>query len=223
MPRRTIVKFGLLILLLGTGIYLFTWGPLHPYASPQHIRALLQSIKDEWWLKPLFVLGYAVGGLVAFPGSVATLVGGAVFGVWWGSLLNWVGANGNALLGFLISRYLGRGLALKLTRGRLAKFDAAVCHHGFRAVLLMRLIPALPFNVMNIGAGLSPIRLRDYLLATALGITPGCIIYTYFADALVEGSMAARKESAVHLAISSGLLLLLAVIPLWIRKQRPAK
>lgn len=220
---RNMIKFGLLLTLLGGGIYLFTWGPWQPYTSPRTLLTLLDTVRGRWWLAPLFIAAYAVSGLVAFPGTVATLVGGALFGVVKGSLCNWIGGTLNACCGFLVARALGRTTAAKLAGGRLAPFDAALEHHGLRAILLMRLVPLFPFNGVNLGAGLSRMRLRDYLLGTAIGILPGCVIYTYFAVALIAGSLEARRSSYWHLAIASLLLVLLTFLPKVLGRRRVTK
>ncbi|MBI2346102.1 MAG: TVP38/TMEM64 family protein [Deltaproteobacteria bacterium] len=214
------IKLLILILVLAAGLYLFTWGPLKPYASPQSLLELLNSAREQWWLPPIFIAAYATSGLIAFPGSVATLVGGVLFGVLWGSLFNWIAANLSALLGFLAARYLGRNFAIKLARGRLARLDESVGRHGFRTILYLRLIPLFPFNAINIAAGLATIRWRDYLIATAIGILPGCVIYTYFASALISGSLKARHESYINLAIASGLLVALSLVPILVKHGR---
>lgn len=219
----TLWKFLFFLGLIACGVYLFTWGPLQTYTSPQRLLALLQSARHRWWLPPLFVLLYAVSGLVAFPGSVMTLVGGALFGVGWGSCWNWLGAMLNALAGFLVARFLGRDAAMRLVGNRLARFDQSIERNGFRAIFAMRLVPLFPFNGVNIGAGLTTIRFRDYAAATAIGILPGCIIYTYFAAALLTGSIEARRTSYTHLAIASTLLLLLTTLPRLWTKYRVSK
>lgn len=217
---QSILKFLLLLVIIGGGIWLVKWGPLAPYTSATTVLAAIDTARGQWWLPPVFIAVYAIGGLIAFPGTVLTLVGGAIFGVAWGSLYNWIGANLNALLGFLAARYLGRDFAMKLSRGKLARFDEAAERNGFKTIFYMRLVPLVPFNGINIGSGLAKIRLRDFFLATTIGIIPGCVIYTYFADALIQGSTQARKESFINLAIAAGLIIAISLIPTIIKRRK---
>jgi uncharacterized membrane protein YdjX (TVP38/TMEM64 family) len=74
---------------------------------------------------------------------------------------------------------LGRDFVERLFGGRFAAFDQRIREHGFTGLLLIRLLPVFPFNAVNFGCGLVGIRLRDYVLATAIGIVPGTFVYQF--------------------------------------------
>jgi uncharacterized membrane protein YdjX (TVP38/TMEM64 family) len=113
---------------------------------------------------------------------------------------------------------LGRDGIERLLGKRLAGLDRATAQHGFVGLLILRLIPLVPFNALNFGSGLTAMRWRDYALATVIGILPGTLVYVFFADALVQGSTAASAEARTRLFIAAGLFLLLTLIPLIARR-----
>lgn len=150
-------------------VHLSGWG------GPDRLRSLVESA--GWAGVVVFVLGYAVLVLVPSPASVLTILGGALFGVWWGALLAWSGALLGAVGGFAIGRRLGRPAVDRLLRGRLRQADQVLAHHGLTAVLVVRLLPLFPFTPLNYASGLLRVRRRDYTLGTALGIIPGAFAY----------------------------------------------
>ncbi len=148
---------------------------LSGWDGPQQLQDLVRSA--GWAGVVVFVLGYAALVLVPTPASVLTILGGALFGVWWGTLLAWAGALLGAVGGFLVGRRLGRPAVDRLLGGRLQQADAVLARHGLLAVLAVRLVPLFPFTPLNYAAGLLGVRLRDYVLGTVVGIVPGALAY----------------------------------------------
>ncbi|MDX1387503.1 MAG: TVP38/TMEM64 family protein, partial [bacterium] len=87
-------------------------------------------------------------------------------------------ATAGASLAFLLSRYLGRDFVVKVTHGRVQKFDEKIGEHGFYTVLYLRLVPLFPFNILNFSLGLTKVKFREYFLGTLLGMIPGAFVYT---------------------------------------------
>ncbi len=195
--------------------------PVHALVTRAGARALRARIR-RWPLAPLlFVFVYTAAAALALPGTALTLAGGALFGLWGGLALNWLGATVGATLAFLLARRLGRDFVRRRLAGRVAALDEHAQRHGFRAILLLRLVPLVPFNALNYGAGISSVRLRDYVAASAIGMLPGCFAYTYFADAILAGSLEARRSAYLHMLLAGGLLLALSFLPLlWRRLHR---
>ena len=82
-----------------------------------------------------------------------------------------------APLAFVVGRYLGRDAVERFTGARVARVDELLRRHGLATVIGARLIPVLPFTVINYTAGLTAVRRGDYALGTALGIIPGTLAY----------------------------------------------
>ena len=128
-----------------------------------------------------FIVIYIIATVAFLPGSVLTLSGGAIFGLFWGSLYVFIGATIGATLAFLVGRYLARGWISKKIAGneKFAAIDKAVGGEGLKIVFLTRLSPIFPFNLLNYGLGVTGVSLKDYVLASA-GMIPGTIMYVYF-------------------------------------------
>jgi uncharacterized membrane protein YdjX (TVP38/TMEM64 family) len=125
-----------------------------------------------------FVPLYALWVTLLLPGVWASMLAGALYGTWWGSLIVFVGACLGAEIVFL----LGRGWLRNWARRRLAatpsllQVEQAVSREGLRLVLLTRLSPAFPFSLLNLAYGLSEVSLRDYSIGL-LGILPGTVLF----------------------------------------------
>ena len=125
-----------------------------------------------------FVPLYALWVTLLLPGVWASMLAGALYGTWWGSLVVFVGACLGAEIVFL----LGRGWLRQWARRRLAatpklqQVEQAVSREGLRLVLLTRLSPAFPFSLLNLAYGLSEVSLRDYSIGL-LGILPGTVLF----------------------------------------------
>ncbi|MGA1429809.1 MAG: TVP38/TMEM64 family protein, partial [Vulcanococcus sp.] len=125
-----------------------------------------------------FVPLYALWVTLLLPGVWASMLAGALYGTWWGSLIVFVGACLGAEAAFLLGRHWLRDWA----QGRLAAVpklqavEQAVSREGLKLVLLTRLSPAFPFSLLNLAYGLSEVSLRDYTLGL-IGILPGTILF----------------------------------------------
>ena len=138
-----------------------------------------------------FIALYAIATVAFFPGSILTLGAGVVFGVVQGALYVWIGATFGATLAFLVGRYLVRGLGDAEDCRTIPGFraiDAAVGREGLKIVLLTRLSPIFPFNLLNYAFGVTSVSLKDYMLG-CVGMIPGTILYVYIGS--LGGSLAA--------------------------------
>ena len=133
------------------------------------------------WGPVIFVLLYIVAAVLFVPGSALTLGAGALFGVGLGSVLVSAGATLGATAAFLVGRYLARDWVAKRIEGNasFAAIDRAVAADGWKIVGLTRLSPAFPFTLLNYAFGLTRVSLRDYVLASWIGMMPGTVMYVY--------------------------------------------
>jgi uncharacterized membrane protein YdjX (TVP38/TMEM64 family) len=158
--------------------------------------AMLDRIRSMGALAPiLFIILYIAGAILFVPGSVLTIGGGVLFGLLWGSVYVSIGATIGATAAFLIGRYLARDWVRRQLEGnrKFAAIDEAVGREGWKIVLLTRLSPVFPFNLLNYAFGLTAVKLRDYLLATWIGILPGSVLYVYLGS--IGGNLAASGSS----------------------------
>jgi uncharacterized membrane protein YdjX (TVP38/TMEM64 family) len=150
------------------------------------VRALLRD-SLAWveqlgpWGPVFFVLIYIVAAVLFVPGSALTLGAGAVFGVGLGSILVSISATLGATAAFLVGRYFARDWVAKKIEGNasFAAIDRAVAAEGWKIVGLTRLSPAFPFTLLNYAFGLTRVSLRDYVIASWIGMMPGTVMYVY--------------------------------------------
>ncbi|MBI4042895.1 MAG: TVP38/TMEM64 family protein [Deltaproteobacteria bacterium] len=209
-----ILFFALIVLL-----YFFT--PLRTLFSHEGIENLRLWIRSQGSLAPLIYLSLYVLATVAFmPGTVVTLLGGVLFGIWWGTLLVIVGSNLGALVAFLIARALGRNSMESLLSGRIAKLDKGIGKRGFYIVFWLRLIPVFPYNALNYALGLTKVSTRDYVAANLIGMIPASFALVSLGNAAAEFSL---RDPKVWLRIEVWgpllLVLFLAFLPKLFKKQ----
>ena len=125
-----------------------------------------------------FVPLYALWVTLLLPGVWASMLAGALYGTWWGSLIVFVGACLGAEAAFLLGRTWMRNWARRRLAAvpKLLAIEQAVSREGLKLVLLTRLSPAFPFSLLNFAYGLSEVSLRDYSIGL-IGILPGTILF----------------------------------------------
>lgn len=211
--RRAFIKLALFALVLGAAALIAWKLGFFALGDRAALLATIQRVRAAPILVPAFIVAYAAAVTFGLPASAFTLAGGVLFGFWRGLLLNWLGAMIGATLAYLFASALCGHTCRELIGRRAQTLEQLASRHGFLGTLRLRLIPLVPFNLLNFGAALSGVRRRDYIVATALGIIPGTAVYTYFADSLLQGAAGASQHALLRLAIAGALLLLLSFIP----------
>lgn len=188
------------------------------------------------WIQGIGPLGvvvlallYIPASLAFVPGSLLTLGAGLLFGVVWGTVAVSAGSVLGATAAFLAGRTLARNaIEKRVARNpRFAAIDRAVSDEGFKVVLLTRLSPIFPFNLLNYAYGLTRVSLRDYMLASWIGMLPGTVLYVYLGSAvknvaeLLDGS-AMRGGTGQTLLFTLGLIATVAVTVIVTRVARRA-
>lgn len=216
-PRaRAAAKLAVLVAVVGLG----GWLAARSFTTPADLAARLSAIRDSAWAPVLFVAGYAVLSSLDFSGLVLTVAGGVAFGFGWGAVLNSLGANLGASGAFWLARSLGRDGIRAFLGGRMATVDRLAEAQGFLWLLRLRLIPVVPFNLVNLTAGVTAMPWRRFAAATALGIVPGTLLYTWFADAVAAGIRDASGGALLRATAAGGVLLLLTFVPWLVRRLR---
>jgi uncharacterized membrane protein YdjX (TVP38/TMEM64 family) len=168
------------------------------------------------WGPIAFVAGYALATVAFIPGSLLTVAAGALFGLGKGTALTFVAATLGASLAFLVARYLARGPVERRLSGNeaFAAIDRAIGAEGLKIVLLLRLSPVFPFNLLNYALGLTRVRFSDYVIAS-VGMLPGTLLYVYYGKVagdvarLVDGGGVPRG-AGYYVVLGMGLAATLA-------------
>jgi len=176
----------------------------------------------------LFFAVYVVSTVALLPGSILTLAAGFAYGPVWGLAVASPASVTGATCAFLLGRTALRDWAArKAGESRRARaIDAAVAREGFKLVLLLRLSPLVPFNLLNYILSLSRVTTGRYVLASFIGMLPGTALYVYLgslAPAAAELTTAAasggRTRTALYVA---GLVATVAVVVIATRAARRA-
>lgn len=161
-----------------------------------------------------YIVAYVLNTISVFPPiAPLSLAAGLIFGKFQGALYLLTAAMLGTSATFFIARFFGRGIVERILKGRFKEFDDKLSQRGFVAILFFRLVPVIPYEVLNYIGGISKIRFRDYFFATFLGLLPGIIIAVFFGDTLgdirsLEDFLSARFFFAL------GLILLLFAVPI---------
>ncbi len=221
-PRagRRIVWITLALLAVAALAVAWRWGPLGEWLDVDTLRALAAWVEDSPWT-PLWVLGaYVVAALVAMPVTLLIVFTAFVFGPWSTFAYALVGSVLGAAIGFALGYALGRRAVRRVAGKRLNALSRRLGEGGVFAVMVLRMLPVAPFTVVNLVAGASHLRTRDFLLGTALGMAPGILAVAVFSDRLAAtlrdpspGTVA--MLALVLVAVGGGVLGIRA----WLRRR----
>ena len=157
-------------------------------------QVLLQQALE--WIESLGSIGaiafigiYIIATIAFLPAFILTLGAGVLFGVWWGSVYVFIGATLGAIAAFLVGRYLVRDWVAKKIAGndKFRAIDRAVGKEGLKIVLLTRLSPIFPFNLLNYAFGVTGVSIQDYIIGS-IGMIPGTMMFVYIGS--LAGSVA---------------------------------
>ena len=199
MTRSAWQKAALLVLLLSLAI-----GLTLVLGTPEVHLLKTRVHQAGVWGPVVFFAGYVALSLVPSPKALLTVAGGVLFGFWAGAALALLAALVGAVLSFALGRALGREAVDRLTRGRLARVDELLSTHGLASVLVVRLIPVVPYTAINYAAGLTGVRLRHYALGSALGMVPGSLAYAALGAYGTEPWRVAAAATALVLLVAGG-------------------
>ena len=157
--------------------------------TPQQLQALISSTGS--WAALVYMGLFTLLPALFFPVAVLALAGGLLFGLWWGSVYTFLGAMLNCTLMFLLARYVGREKVERMLQSRLSpywqeKLKSLEGRSGFLILVILRLIPAMPYNLINYAFGLTGMKFASYLIGSAIGIIPGTLAFINIGDKALD-------------------------------------
>ncbi len=182
-----------------------------PSLTPASLRDFIRSFGSLAVI--VYILAYALNTISIMPPIAAlSLTAGLAFGEVWGAVYLMTGALLGTSATFLISRYFGRSLVDRLLKGKFKTLDDKLEKNGFMTILFFRVVPLVPYEVLNYAAGLSKIKFKDYFLASLLGLIPGVVISAFLGGSL--GDIKSFKDVfAPKFLIAIGLMALIIAVP----------
>lgn len=169
-------------------------------------------------LAPLaYIAAFTILPAFFFPVAVLALAGGLLFGLWRGALYTLLGAALNCSLMFWMARFAGGGWLERMVRNRLGGhwqtlLSRLTGREGFLFLIILRLIPAVPYNMINYAYGLAGMSYRTYILASVIGIIPGTFAFINIGDKALD-------LSSPDFLIAVGLLILLLAVTAFLGKH----
>jgi uncharacterized membrane protein YdjX (TVP38/TMEM64 family) len=166
----------------------------------------------------LYAVFYVLGTALLFPALPLTLGAGFLYGAIIGTLVVSPASVAGATVAFLIARYVARDWVTRRLKKypQAAAIDRAIEKNGFKAVVLLRLQPLLPFNILNYALGLTSIRLRDYILASWIGMFPATVLYVYLGSIMndISDLLRGRPNSGIagRVLLWGGLVAIVALV-----------
>ena len=217
MNRRHLKIIILAVFILAVVIGFRVFG-LGEYLDPEALKRSISAFGP--WGPVVYILLYSVAPSLMLPGLPITVVGGVLFGPFWGVVYVAVGATAGAAIAFLVARFMGRSWvegALKGGGGRLARLDEEVRVKGWKIVAFTRLIPLFPYNFLNYAFGLTRISFGHYVLATFVFMFPGIIAYVVFSSSILD--LLGGRISAPFI-IGLGLIIIVSLIPFFYKRYK---
>ncbi|MEQ9640075.1 MAG: VTT domain-containing protein [Alphaproteobacteria bacterium] len=210
--RGTLLRLAIVVALLLSLAAAWRWGPLSELADPAALEAQLSRLRGDWMVTLAVLAAFVVGGLVMFPVTILILATGLLYGPISGVAVALGGAMAGAVAGYGAGVLLGRHGLRRLLRGRLDRISRQLARRGVLSMTLIRMLPIAPFTVINMVAGASHLRFRDFLLGSLYGMAPGIVAITVFAGQVGE---VLRAPSPAKLAILAGIVAVITLAGIW--------
>jgi phospholipase D1/2 len=212
LPRR-LIGLGSLAVVLALLAVAWRWTPLREWVNLASLVAFARGL-DSLPFTPLAVVAsYVIGGLLMVPVMLLIAVTGIVFGPFYGFIYAITGALLSATVSYGIGHRLGRETLGRLLGPRINGLSRRIARRGILAMVIIRSLPVAPFTIVNVVAGASHIRFRDFLIGTLLGMLPGIAITVTFVHHLAETvrnpSMGAVSVLVVVVALLIGVAMAL--------------
>jgi phospholipase D1/2 len=213
---RRLMRSAIFLLFLAGLAVAWQWTPLGNWLDVATLVEWATPLRDHP-LSPLAVIvAYVLGGVVVAPITVFIVATAIAFGPLLGFTYSLLGCLLSATLTYAIGSFLGRNTVRRFAGAQASRLSHRLARHGLTAILLVRILPVAPFTMINVMAGASEVRFRDFILATFLGMLPGLLVMTVFGDRLESVIRDPKAESIIILV---ALVVALILVMAWLRRR----
>jgi phospholipase D1/2 len=214
--KRYLLKSGVAFLVLLGMAAAWRWTPLSEWIDVERMASWARSIEGSAFIGAGIVGAYIVGTLVMVP--VTLLVGATamVFTPLKSTLYALAGCLSSAVVTYAIGARLGKRPIRKIAGQKINRLSKILAEQGLLTIVIVRNLPVAPFTIVNLVAGASHIRFRDYLLGTALGMAPGILAISVFADRLI---LTVKDPGWWNISLTIGLAIVLGIGIWWAKKR----
>ena len=212
---RSLIALASLLIVALLLAAIWRWTPLSDWIDLKATIGWLGSLRGEWTAPLIVVLVYIIASLMVFPITLLIIATGVAFGAAYGFAYALLGAEISALVTYSIGQHLGHNTISNLSNRWVSRVSRRMARQGLLAIITLRIVPVAPFTVINLVAGASHIRFRDFAFGTLLGMTPGVLGLTVFSDQVVA---AIASPETIRIASLLILAVIIGVGTWWLRR-----
>jgi phosphatidylserine/phosphatidylglycerophosphate/cardiolipin synthase-like enzyme/uncharacterized membrane protein YdjX (TVP38/TMEM64 family) len=224
VARRRIGWWAALLLAALALALAWRWTSLSEWLNIGTLTAAMLKLKALPAAPVILLATYLVGSLVALPITLLIIVTILAFGPWQGLLYAFTGTVLGALSSYYLGYLLNPDLMRRLAGTKVNELSRRLSHYGLLTIIVMRIIPVAPFTVVNMVAGATHIRLRDFIGGTVIGMAPGIIVIALFIDRIVTSIESPDAINLSTLAVVIGLIAAATfILYRWLRKRTEGK
>ncbi|MDY0042838.1 MAG: VTT domain-containing protein, partial [Desulforhabdus sp.] len=213
---RGLLKIGIIALILIGMAAAWRWTPLAELIDIRKLTTAVQGLRGSYLLPLLTVGVYMVASFLMVPVSLLIGMTAILFPSIWGVIYALTGCLLSSAAHYLVGSKLGKNTVRKLAGPKLNRLSKKLSKDGWLAIMLIRNLPVAPFALVNMIAGASHIKFKDFLLGTALGMAPGIVAIVLFADRLL---MALAEPGLLNALLATAAAALVA-IGIWVIRRR---
>ena len=200
-----IVAIALILFALAALALAWRYTPLREWINVESLVHWSDRFEESPFAPLIVIGGFVLGGLLVIPLMMLIAATGIVFGPWLGMLYSLLGATLSAVFVYGIGREVGRDAVRRVAGRRINDLSRRIAKRGLLAMLFVRIVPIAPFSIINLVAGTSHLRFRDFLLGTILGLLPGTILISFFVDRIVAAVRHPGPVTFALLALVAGV------------------
>jgi len=210
------------VLFGGVGVVFLFGAPLLGISGEGAVQTWLGAAHGVWAL-PVAVSAFAVLAFVGVPQFVLIAAAVVAFGPWTGLAYSWIGTMVSSTIGFYVGRAFGAKLLRDYAGEGIRKFMLLIGRNGFMASLIVRLVPSAPFIVVNMAAGVTPMRVRHFLAGTAIGIIPKIALTAFAGNSIVQALRGGGVQHVLLLLLAAAIWLTAGWFArLWLKRREDA-
>lgn len=177
-----------------------------------NLDTLKNLILNSGYFAPIiYIIAFSLVPLTFFPDSVLAILGGSIFGLGPGFFYTSIGALIGGSISFFLSRLLGKSFVEKLESDKIQNIQILLKDKGFFMILILRLIPLFPFDLISYGAGLTKISYKDFALGTLIGTIPGILVFVNLGAQWIS-----LDKNSIYLSVS--LLIIFIISSVFLKK-----
>lgn len=217
---RRVVSIGLLLVAFVALAAAWRWTPLGAWLDLATLVEAASSLRHQPWAPAIVLLGYVVAGFLVVPVTVLIAATVFVFGPWLGSIYALAGASLGAAATYGMGRALGRDVVRRLAGPRINRLSRVLGARGVLAMVTLRMLPVAPFSIVNLVAGATHIRARDFFIGTLIGLSPGVAAIALFTDSFLAAIRNPGRLTLAALAVVATTVVVAGLLlRRWLRRR----